>query len=126
MRHERQMSEDEVQEVRSQIKELQLHLKTHRKLVNDKLCWLTEIPKSDRQYLEDYFILKYQVLPSLKNILKNPVLYSYDSLDELLAEGDTDDKKRKQNNKSMGAATYAKRSKDGSKQSRKKTQNESK
>lgn len=112
MRHVRNLDGDEVDALQGQIEEVKTYLKENRSKVRTLLPWLTECTKEELKYMEDYFILRFQVFPSLKNFLKNPTLISYDSLDELFIGEQYE--KLKQNNKSMGLTKRIKRSKKSS------------
>jgi hypothetical protein len=120
MRHETNLTDDEIDEVKGQIDEVITHLIENWKNIKNKLPWLTTLTKKELQEVEDYYTIKYQVLPSLKSMLQNPTLISYDSIDEILTEGDSNEKRQKRN-KCVGHTEDTQKCKNGCNKSCKKS-----
>lgn len=83
MRTEERASDEFIFTTVDSIEQIQKYLKDNRKKVNNLLPWITEASEDELQFVEDYFINKYQVLPSLKSFLKDPILISFDNIEEL-------------------------------------------
>lgn len=83
MRKEERASDDFIASSEKDVKAIEAYLRDNKKKVDKLLPWVTEISKEELQFVEDYFISKYQVLPALKRFLKDPVLISFDSTEEL-------------------------------------------
>lgn len=79
MSREERASDDIIASFQESVKGIEEYLKDNKKKVQQLLPWITEASKDELQFVEDYFIQKYQVLPSLKRFLKDPVLISFDS-----------------------------------------------
>ena len=80
MSQEERASDDIIASFQESVKDIEEYLKDNKKKVQQLLPWITEASKDELQFVEDYFIQKYQVLPSLKRFLKDPVLISFDSI----------------------------------------------
>jgi hypothetical protein len=75
IKDERDLEQFEIDKLSDNIARIKTELKIKKKEMYNNLCWLTDLTHQELQDTENYFTLKYQVLPSLIALLKDPVVF---------------------------------------------------